>query len=265
MQSWDLLLGEQKDLQQIEISNIRNLFNLPTKTPTPAILHSLGIPYTNDRIAKKQLLYLHHLLNREPTHWTRQMLRKLENLKVGWSKRIRLTLEEYELSTNFTTITNIPFPRWKSYVLTAVEKRHKKRLYEDCHRVENGHSIVKTKTASIVTKLNSADYKREPCKELMTFNKSNCKTIIMSRYGMLECGKNFKGTLSNHCVVCGTVDDEEHRLNYCERFKELNFYNTSEKIPFDTVYSTDTNILNQIIERIALVWNVSTAHGTMNT
>ena len=62
-ESWDLLIGEQKDLQQIEIANIKCLFNLPTKTPTPAILHSLDIPYTNDRIAKKQLLYLHHLLN----------------------------------------------------------------------------------------------------------------------------------------------------------------------------------------------------------
>ena len=263
-ESWDLMIGEQKELQQIEILNIKCLFNLPTKTPTPAILYSLGIPYTYDRISKKQLLYLHRLLNQEPSHWTRKMLNKLESLKLGWSKKIRLTLEEYELSTNFTTIKNIPFPHWKSYVLSAIEKRHKKRLYDECHKTENGHPIPKTKTASIVHKLNSINYIRKPCDELMSCNKTGCKTVIMARFGMLECGKNFKGTLTDNCVVCNTIDDEEHRLNHCKRFSEINFHDSPQKIPFDTVFSTDTDALHKIIERIKLVWNVSTAHGSMN-
>ena len=160
---------------------------------------------------------------------------------------------------------NIPYPRWKSYVLTAVEKKHKKRLYDDCHKTENGQSTPKAKTTSIIAKINNVEYKRKPCEELMSFNKSDCKTIIMSRFGMLECGKNFKGTILNHCVLCDAVDDEEHRLNHCARFRECNFYDKSEKIPFDTVFSTDTNTLRKIVERIILVWNVRTAHGTMNT
>ena len=57
---------------------------------------------------------------------------------------------------------------------------------------------------------------------LAAVEKSDCKAIIMSRFGMLECGMNFKGTLGNHCEVRDNVDDEEHRLNHCERFIEFN-------------------------------------------
>ena len=263
-ESWDLLVGEQKELEQIEVMNIKNLFDLPTRTPTPAILYSFGLPYTTSRIDKKQLLYLHRILNRDPSHWTRQTLKTLENLKIGWSKRIHTLLAKYELPDNYTTIKNIPFPLWKQHVTTALEKKHKERLYEDCHKSENGLPVPKTKTASIVKNLDTNPYIRQPQNELLSFNKLDCKTIIMSRYGMLECGKNLKGTLSSNCLTCRTVDDEEHRLNHCLRFRESNFYESGQKIPFKNLFLTDVVTLNQIVKNIAQVWNVKTAHGSMN-
>ena len=47
-----------------------------------AILHSLSLPYTTNRINKKQLIYLHRILNRDPTHWTQQILKTLESHKI---------------------------------------------------------------------------------------------------------------------------------------------------------------------------------------
>ena len=46
---------------------------------------------------------------------------------------------------------------------------------------------------------------------------------------------------------------------------ETNFYNEIEKIPFESVYSSDTTVLRNIIPKIEQVWNTRTAHGSMNT
>ena len=178
---------------------MKSLFDLPTKTPTPAILHTLGLPYTTNRIKKKQLLFLHRLLNKDPNQQTRKMLKVLDKLKVGWTKQVRSMLVLYQLPTDFTTIKNTPFPHWKNYVIAALEKRHKERLLEDCHKKEHGQPIPKTKTTSIIDEINNVNYKRKPCNEIMSCNKAECKAIIMARYGMLECGRNFKGTLEYQC------------------------------------------------------------------
>ena len=98
----------------------------------------------------------------------------------------------------------------------------------------------------------------------MSCNKAECKAIIMARYGMLECGRNFKGTLEYQCRSCNVIDDEEHRLNHCIIFKDLNFRDFTEKIPFNSIFSTDIASIRTIIERISQVWNLKTAHGSMN-
>ena len=263
-ESWDLLKGEQKELDQIEIQSIKRLFDLPTKTPTPAIIHSLGIPYTSMRIDKKQLLYLHRLLNRANTHWTVQLLKTLGDLNIGWHKRIVSILEKNQLPVDFETIKRTPFNTWKNQVTTSIEKEHKNRLKEDCHKKEGGVTIPKTKTVTILSEIDMPNYERKPKTELLLCTKNECKTIIIARYGMLECGTNYKGTLNSQCTTCNTIDNEEHRLNECIRFKEKNFHGTNDKIPFSTIYSDNIEELRALMSRISQVWNVRTGHGTMN-
>ena len=52
-EAWDLTMTEQKEIEQIEISAIKSLFNLPLKTPTPAIIYTFGLLYTDVRIHNK--------------------------------------------------------------------------------------------------------------------------------------------------------------------------------------------------------------------
>ena len=81
---------------------------------------------------------------------------------------------------------------------------------------------------------------------------------------MLECGKNFKGTMREMCNSCNVIDDENHRLNYCEKFKNVNLFDTQPKVAFSDVFSTDMIIVRAIMKHIEKVWNVTTAHGNMN-
>ena len=81
---------------------------------------------------------------------------------------------------------------------------------------------------------------------------------------MLQCGKNYKGTLSELCNQCKSVDDEDHRLNYCIKWRNTNYYDVTEKINFDLIYLADIEVLRYVIMKIEKVWNTRNAHGTMN-
>ena len=177
---------------------------------------------------------------------------------------ISKVLDKYSLQTDFEIIKRIPFPVWKQNVTTAIEKEHRKRLREDCFKKQDGSNVPKTKTVTIIPEIDEHSYIRKPKTELLQCTKYECKAIIMARYGMLECGINYKGTLSNECTICKTIDDEEHRLNSCIRLREINFYDNDDKIKFDTIYSTDIQQLRQILSRVSQVWNVKTGHGSMN-
>ena len=57
-ESWTLNCGEKTKLERIEIQAIKYLFDLPSHTPTPAIIYTFGLPYTNFRVDKKQFINL---------------------------------------------------------------------------------------------------------------------------------------------------------------------------------------------------------------
>ena len=80
---------------------------------------------------------------------------------------------------------------------------------------------------------------------------------------MLECGKNFKGSMKQMCAQCDKVDDENHRINHCPKWKESNLVESDKKIDFSLIYSNDIDVIRSIILPIERVWNTKTAHGTM--
>ena len=110
-ESWTLLKSEEKEIEQAEIQCLKNLFNLPLKTPTPAIIFTLGTLFTSIRVDQKRLMYLHKILNREPTHWTKKSFNTLEKYKIGWYKEIMKTIEKYDLPNDLDQIKRVPSDR----------------------------------------------------------------------------------------------------------------------------------------------------------
>ena len=123
--------------------------------------------------------------------------------------------------------------------------------------------VPKTKTISILKTLESSNYKRVPQPEILTLSKIECKALIVARFGMLECGVNFRGTTSYRCTNCNTDDSEEHRLNHCIKYRENNCYDMAEKNPFKLIYSNDPDVLRVILKKIDKVWNVTMGQGSM--
>ena len=58
------------------------------------------------------------------------------------------------------------------------------------------------------------------------------------------------------------MDDENHRLNSCEKWRETNNF---EKTPsdFNDIYSNENDTLIRIIDEIEKVWELRFANGRM--
>ena len=264
-ESWNLNRGETAELERIEVQALKYMFDLPIHTSTPAIIFTLGAMYTKQRIDKKRLMYLHRILNLHNDQWIKRAFYILQQLNIGWSKSIREALTEYSLPTDLTTIRNTTRRRWKKTVIEKIEIKNASRLHEDCHKKENNKQVPKTKTAHIIPSLTTANFKRKPQDEIIQCTKYETKSIIIARFGMLECGKNFKGKMPEICGTCNVIDDENHRLNHCSKFRETNMYDNLLKVDFTKIYSHDINVIREILPKIQKVWNTKTARGTMMT
>ena len=187
----------------------------------------------------------------------------LQEMNIGWGKSINEALTEYELPTDFMQIKNTPARQWERLVSLKTERMNYKRLLKDCYKIENGCQIEKTKTAHIIPCLTGDTYIRGPRDDIIQFNKYNTKTLVIARFGMLDCGTNYKGTKPEICSQCNVIDNEDHRLNNCIKYRNINQYDCNEKVNFKKIFSNDIEVLREIIPIIQRVWNCKTAHGTM--
>ena len=262
-ESWVLNKSETEEIERVEMQALKNLFKLPTHTPNVAITFMFGTMYTKQRIDQSQLLYLHKILNRPSTHWTVKTLNTLEEMDIGWVKNIKTIMRQYNLTTNFQEVKLIPRCEWTRNVKSAIEQMHIKRLREQCHKIVEGNRVTKTKTESIVPIVSTDTYKRQPQLNILRTTKKETRTIMIARYGLLECGKNYQGTLKKLCDTCKSVDDENHRLNYCPKWQNLNLFDTNEKIEFSDIYSDDLQNIKLTVAYIEKVWNTHDSNGSM--
>ena len=221
VESWTLTKTEEKQIDKIGIQAIKRLFNLPITTPSAAIIYSFGVLYFSEVADMKKLLYFHKLLLRSDCQWTKLMLNELREQKLSWAICIDEKLKEYGLSSEWDVIKQKTKIQWKNEVTAAVEVHHWKKLKESCITPTPTGDHINTKTKSIYNRIQTA-YTRKPLPELIRQNKQRTRTIILARYGMLECGTNFKGTIPENCRLCSVRDDENHRLNECKRWQERN-------------------------------------------
>ena len=262
-ETWILTKGNRKELDKIETQCLKRLFSLPSTTPTAAIIFSYGVLFTSVNIDKKQLIYLHRMLSRPNEHWTLRLLYESEKLNTGWTPQIRAKLAEYGLEENFDRIKSKSRQQWKKEVEARVEKINQNRLRDECYETKMRVSKAKTKTTFVLEYVDSDQYKRDFMDPIQKLNRYEAKVLILSRFHMLECGKNYKGTLPESCPMCNVSDDEHHRLNHCVRYRSTNLYECAEKLDFDNIYKSDFTIVRKMIDVIGKVWNMRTGQGSM--
>ena len=264
-ESWSLNKTEKLDLERIEIQSVKLLFDLPAHIPTPALIYAFGLLYTSLRVEQRQLVYLWKVAQREAQHWTKKTLSHVMTKNIGWGKSMNEILTKHQLPMELLTIGRFSKYEWTNKVKVEIEKSNKARLLEDLHKTESGEKRRKTKTAHIVDYIEKPNYQRKPLPEIMLCTKQETKSILISRFAMLDCGKNFKGSYGELCRECQTVDNENHRLNHCIKFRDINHYDSITNIDFELIFSNDVGVLRGILPEILKTWNLHNANGTMNT
>ena len=248
-ESWNLTVSDEKECEKIEARALKEVFGLPSTFPTPALVYATGTLFTKIRMDKKRFMFLHKILTREENHWTRHMLEVLDKLGIGWSKNIRIKLETYGLEQDWDKIRKMTKNEWKRLVTRAVEKRNKERLIEECHQ-ENGEP--KEKTKHMLEELNREKFARSPSSAFKSMNRNQMRIILIARYGMLDCGKNYHHKYgSKLCRTCSQMDDENHRINGCERQP-----GNKDWVEFRDIFQDKKDTLLRMAEIIAKVWGV---------
>ena len=172
-------------------------------------------------------------------------------------------MNEYELEHDWNEIKTLSKSRWKSIVCVAVRAKNRLKLLDSCIQHGSVDEKIKTKTAYVYNNVSNDTNSHEILPEILLLNRVDTKTVIVARSGMLECGKNFKGTLPETCRECGEEDSESHRLNRCVTWRHLNYLETGKEVDFDDIYSDERSKLSQIIPSIQRVWEIHYGNGSM--
>ena len=147
-------------------------------------------------------MYLHRLLKKHDNSWVKKTFLILNRLNLGWAKTMNDTLNDLSLPTDYTVIKSTTKRQWRNIVNAKIEEKNRNLLLNACHKIENGIKTRKSKTACIVDTLEERTFTRGPVAEILSCNKQETKTMLIARFGMLECGKNFKGSLREVCSTC---------------------------------------------------------------
>ena len=261
-ETWVLNQSERVKIERIELWALKQILDVPITTPTAAIWYITGFLMTSILIDKRQLLYLKTILDRPNEDWTKKMLNNLCRDNIGWVKQIKQTLQKYGFEQSFDEIKNLTFREWKNQVTEVTDQKNKERLIEMCA----GRNGEKKKTSNIAEKLRADSYVRAPCMNIISRSRYRSKVLIMSMFSMLNCATNFKnGYKTTNCQSCGILDDENHRINYCARFKEINLYKSPLKVDFEFINSDDTEAVDRIIDTVCMLWELKNGKNEMKT
>ena len=262
-ESWVLTKTDRDKLDKMELWAYKKIFNVPITTPTAAVIYETRSLFTSILVIKKQLQFLHHTLSHDGENVYKKTLESLISDNIGWGKYILKVLRECELDFTLEEIKNKKKNEWKQIVHDATWELNRKKILDSCQ----GKGKIKTKTQKIPQWLELNDYKSGYVNNVMfELPRNTVKIIIMARYGMLDCANNYRGKYGTKlCRACDMVDDEDHRMNNCVRWKDVNLHGRNYSIDFGAVYSSDIKTLEQMAGLLKRIWNLDFGKNEMRS
>ena len=266
-EAWTLNAEEKHSLDKVEFYAWRKMIGLPTTTPTAGLILTVGSLFASIRVEVKQLIYLQKILKKDDENWAKKTLFALREKDLGWAKQIDRTLTKWGLEEDWEVIRQKTMPEWTNIVKTEAEVQNLTRLRKECESKSRGETKQKTKTKHVLSIIDNIAYNREPDIFLMKVNSiTHTRALIMGRYGMLKCASNFQmGYGSKMCSTCNEIDTEEHRINYCRKWENINLRNDDKKLSFGDIYSEDYDKCLSVVTVILSMWDLDNGKNDMRT
>ena len=264
-ETWTLNQSEKKVIDKTEIYAWKKMIGLPQTTPTAGIILTMGSIFATIQIGIKQLTYLHKVLNKADDHWTKRTLDIMKEYNIGWAKQIGEVLIKWNLNQDWNRIRQKPLAHWKREVNNAAEKMNIERLKEECENKSRGETKQKTKVKFVIEKIANPEYVRKPDDFISrNFSVLHTRALIMGRYGMLKCAANFShGHGTKLCDICKVTDNEDHRINACSKWAQINLVNSGSKVRFSDIYHDDYDLCLKVVGTILTMWDLENGKNEM--
>ena len=124
---------------------------------------------------------------------------------------------------------------------------------------------IKSKT-KLIPVLEDDGYMRQPATFMRRNNVLITRAYVMGRYGMLQCAANFSdGYRTKLCPRCNVTDNEDHRMNYCPVWSDLNLYESNKKINFEDIHSDNELESMTVVKKILKIWDLGNNKNSMRT
>ena len=195
---------ETSELEREDENLLRKILEAPSKSPKCMLYLETGCKPIRFMIMKRQLMFLHYILNEEENSLIRRFLNTQEKNpgKNDWVLTVKKTLETLEIYLDFDQIKEATRQQFKSFVDKAINEKCFNYLIDEKNK--------KNKVKHIQY------YEHETQEYLLPGKISNkqAKEIFLLRTRMLETKDNYQNQFQDdHCPLCDdgiTLDSQEH-------------------------------------------------------
>ena len=201
-QAWSNITTTQLlQLQTVQLKYFKRTMQVPNSCPNAFTFLELGILPIKYEIHKRQLMFLHHLVNLPPDQPMFQILQRQKQLlfEKNWYNNIVLLLNRYSL--NEMELSVISKSKWKAIVYTAVSAHAFDELRAECRG--------KTKTFSL-------RYNKFKCQDYVKVWKAfDARLMFRIRSKTINCRNNHhSGHEDITCRRCKTsIETQSHIIN----------------------------------------------------
>ena len=204
-ETWvDISSESVKMLDDIQLLFLRQLFGTPRTCPSPALLWESGSTMMVHRIARRKLMFYHHLINLPENTLAFEVAQVQEILGYpGLVQEAKLLIERYGLPNPQPFTKN----QWKTLTKKAISNENQKDLLEKIRSYKkldySKLSLEKFGTQEYIKKLNIPDARLK-----FALRSKMTRTVQMNF-------KSEKRFILNgwKCVSCGHLDTQEHLLS----------------------------------------------------
>ena len=212
-ETWSRL--RETDVQQlrlVQLKFLKKIFRLASSTPNSFLLLEFGVLPIEGEIHKRQLMYLHKILQRDKDDPVSQMLSNLMAFDVkgeeNWWTQVRPLLQVYGLPEDVEVIKLLSKSTFKTMVNKGVEQVMLQKLQTEC-------SSLKKTVDLKYDQLGMQEYLRVlyPSQSKLIL-KSRCKTLDIKLHNTYK----FDDELCRRCGVC--PESLEHIIN-CKQIEKV--------------------------------------------
>ena len=203
------------DIEQIQIKYIKRVCEMPTSTPTAALIMELGIWPATEAIQYLSAMLYHELIRSDEQRIASSIVKEQSEkiMKKSLPNRVKAMMKD--IGCKFEDINNMKKSAWKKMVKTAMIKKIDSRMKERMRDKTKSRFAIKENFGEAKTYINQ-------------HTGYNAIDILRIRLNMTDTKSNFKSKHQDQfCPKCKTeIDTAEHIVQCFTDVDPNELYNT---------------------------------------